>query len=56
MTITTHPILYIGIWFVIIALTAYTIDRFILKSKRSVADKTIMFLLAVTILVWGLRW
>ncbi len=55
MTITTHPVLYIGIGSIIFAAIAYTIDRFILKSKRSVADKTIMFLLAVTILVWGIR-
>lgn len=49
------PIIYFGTWLIAIALIALTIDRFILKSKRSVADKTIMFLLAVIILVWGLR-
>ena len=49
------PVIYFGLWMIVIALIAYMIDRFILKSKRSVADKTIMFLLAVTILVWGIR-
>jgi len=34
MTITTHPILYIGIWIVITTLVALTIDRFILRNKK----------------------
>ena len=56
MTIQTNPILFIGIIFIIFALIAYIIDRFVLRGKRSKTDLAIMFLLTVTILVWIERW